>query len=236
MIAKQAFLPADIRKLEFTLADAFFNLAKQNWVRGGNLGMARQRALEQIDSFIASKDPNNPIVIELRRIIFLHRASWAKSIMFSQKSGDTIGLPTTKINKTKSWGAAEATAAFEKLNAQIEAAQEKPKDLNKNNNAFPKQEYARAAKLLEQRQDNLAAVKNTESLFSAAPTDDDKKETPEQKREAAFTNPKIGGAATPEQKREMVFSHPQFGNMTPDQIRAFLIKYHMEEQRQRSMK
>lgn len=73
-------------KLDRLLADLFFKFQRANWIRGGNLGRARQSALDLIRSFLDTLDPVHPVTQYLKSAAAKQRNRWAQSIMQSPKS------------------------------------------------------------------------------------------------------------------------------------------------------
>lgn len=98
-------------KLDRMLANLFFKLQRVNWVRHGNLGMARQKALDQIKSYLDTMDPVHPVVVYLKSAAAKHRNRWAQSIMQSRRSNEICRLTEP-----------EKASNIPKLDAQASAA------------------------------------------------------------------------------------------------------------------
>ncbi|MDR0741437.1 MAG: hypothetical protein LBF28_01545 [Rickettsiales bacterium] len=115
----QSLSRAEQDKLNYALAELFFGLARSNWVRGGSLGTARQKALDQMGSFLKSKNSNNPAVQYLYKTYMINKTKWAKVIMTSKKSENEISAPKENLSKGTAWGAKWVNRALAKLNGKI---------------------------------------------------------------------------------------------------------------------
>lgn len=113
----------DNKKLDYALAELFFGLSRANLTRSKNLGMARQKALEQIESFLKSKNPNNPTVKYLYQKYMENKSKWARAIMNSAKSADAIKLPPESQKKNEVLGAKWVNEALGKLNKKIKESE-----------------------------------------------------------------------------------------------------------------
>jgi hypothetical protein len=107
----------DQHNLEHDFIRFVLGLSKSNWVRGGNFGTARQKALEQAESFLKSKNSNNPVIQHLHQMFMKYQARWAKSIMTSKKS--EAECPKDNMDKSKAWGAKWVNESLGKLNNKI---------------------------------------------------------------------------------------------------------------------
>lgn len=112
------------QKLSYALAELFFGLARANWVRGNPmLGSARQKAIEQIDAFLASKNPANPAIQFLRHTAAAKRPEWSRVIMQSPRSSSVLNIPADKKQETAAWGAKWANAALGKINQIVKESE-----------------------------------------------------------------------------------------------------------------
>jgi hypothetical protein len=150
----------DQNKLNYALAELFFGLSRSNWVQGCKLGTARQKALEQIESFLKSKDPNNPVVKYLYKTYMENRARWAKAIVTSQKSEKTMDCPRENMNKSAAWGAKWVKSAMGELNARIEEFG--PKTATKEAASAP--EKPQEAVVVEMRSEELLPEQKKEAI------------------------------------------------------------------------
>jgi hypothetical protein len=116
---KQTLSKAEQDKLNFALAELFFGLSRANLTRASNLGVARQKALEQIGAYLESKDANNPAVQYMYRAYMANKAKWAKAIMTSTKSENAVNLQKEDMKKNEASGAKWVNEALNKLNAKI---------------------------------------------------------------------------------------------------------------------
>ena len=84
--------PMEIEKMKKDYVGMYYGLASINWGQGMTLGMAWQKALEQMDAFVASKAkiPNHPANSELIKYHNQFRRDMAKSIMTSDYTGEKL--------------------------------------------------------------------------------------------------------------------------------------------------
>jgi len=82
----------DIEKMKKDYVGMYYALVSINWGQGMTLGMAWQKALEQIDAFVASKMkiPNHPANSELVKYHNQFRRDRAKSIMTSEYADEKL--------------------------------------------------------------------------------------------------------------------------------------------------
>lgn len=88
-------LSAEIKKqIQKDYTAMFYSIAAINWCRGGTLGMAWQKGLEQMNSFVLTKmqQPNNPVGKYLSQFHNEFKKDMAKDIMTGQHSGDKLEL------------------------------------------------------------------------------------------------------------------------------------------------
>lgn len=83
---------AEITKLKKYYRDMYFGLTSINWGHGMTLGMAWQKALEQMDAFVAAKtkNQNHQVGAELAKIHKEFRRNMAKHIMTSEYSEEKL--------------------------------------------------------------------------------------------------------------------------------------------------
>ena len=76
----------DIKQMQKKYISMYYALTSINWGQGMTLGMAWQKALTQMDGFVATKTkiPNHPMAKELIKIHSEFRRDMAKSIMTSE--------------------------------------------------------------------------------------------------------------------------------------------------------
>ena len=82
----------DIEKLRKNYRFMYVGFACMNWAHGNTLGMAWQKALEQMESFVKSKmkNINNPVNIELIKIHTEFKREMSKHIMTSHNTNMTV--------------------------------------------------------------------------------------------------------------------------------------------------
>lgn len=82
----------EIEKMKKNYVGMYYALAAINWGQGITLGMAWQKALEQMDAFVASKTkiPNHPANAELKKYHNEFRRDMAKTIMTSEYTGEKL--------------------------------------------------------------------------------------------------------------------------------------------------
>jgi hypothetical protein len=119
----------DKQKLEHDFVRLVLGLSRSNWVRGGSLGTARQKALEQAKAYLKSKNPNNPVVQHLHQMLVKHKARWAKDIMTSGKS--EAKCPKEKLSESMSWGAEWVGESLDSLNGKIKQFEPKTNSIDR---------------------------------------------------------------------------------------------------------
>ena len=84
--------PEEIRKIGKNYRLMYFSFTSINWSQGMTLGMAWQKALEQMDSFIVTKTKlkNHPMNNELMKIHAEFRRDMSKHIMTSEYAEDKL--------------------------------------------------------------------------------------------------------------------------------------------------
>jgi hypothetical protein len=130
----------DKHNLEHDFIRFVLGLSRSNWVRGGSLGTARQKALEQAEAYLKAKNPNNPVVQHLHQTFMKHKARWAKAIMTSGKS--EAKCPKEKLSKSMSWGAKWVNESLGSLNGKI-------KQFEPKTNTWARDQEAVSAKMPE---------------------------------------------------------------------------------------
>jgi len=82
----------EIKQITKNYRDMYFALTSINWGMGMTLGMAWQKALEQMDSFVAAKTKveNHPMNAELTKIHREFRRNMAKHIMTSEYAEEKL--------------------------------------------------------------------------------------------------------------------------------------------------
>jgi len=133
----------DKEKLSAAYFKLYFGLTFANWLRGGTLGAAWHRAMQQVAAMINSKNAANPAAMYLRQVHAAHKARWAKVIMTNPNRDKEIEC--SDKNRAKWTGAAnknvgDAMATVNGVLAAYKSA-EKP-------DAKPAQ-YATAAQKLQ---------------------------------------------------------------------------------------
>ena len=93
---EQQKLPKEtIEEMKKNYTKMYFAFTSINWASGKTLGMSWQKALEQMDSYVATKTKmqNHPIGTELMKIHNSFRREMAKSIMTSQHANEKLQEP-----------------------------------------------------------------------------------------------------------------------------------------------
>jgi hypothetical protein len=138
----------DKHNLEHDFIRFVLGLSRSNLVRGGSLGTARQKALEQAGAYLRAKNPNNPIVWHLNQAFMRHKARWAKAIMTSNKSESKC--PRENLGKSMAWGAKWVNESLGNLNDKI-------KQFEPKTNTYVRAQRAVSAKTPEPAQGQVAA-------------------------------------------------------------------------------
>lgn len=116
----------------------FLGLVASNYANGKNtLGIARQRALEQLDGYIDTKtDKTNPIISYMSEIHAGAKKHWARENMLDKNANNI--LEPQMLQQYKEYGAKETKQALTQLNdfieqhkqTNVEFASEKGKSIN----------------------------------------------------------------------------------------------------------
>ncbi len=85
----------------------YFSLAAVNWCQGTTLGIAWQKALEQMDSFIKAKIKveNHPMTKWLAKIHSRHHREMSKEIMTNQNANNKISMSPESAKKWSAFSA-----------------------------------------------------------------------------------------------------------------------------------
>lgn len=99
---QQTLSPETKKQIRKDCIGMFFSLAAINWCHGGSLGMAWQKGLEQMESYIKTKtkNPGNPVGIYLAEVYAKLKHDMAKTIMTSPHSQEPLKL---NEESKKSW-------------------------------------------------------------------------------------------------------------------------------------
>lgn len=119
--------PEDKKAIEKGLGDLFFGLAWTNWLNGATLGIAWQKALEQVDSFVAGKNQNNPATKYLREVAAANKARMSRIIMTSSYSNEKMNCPPEKFKEWSELGTKWTNDGLKQLNDKFKQFEpEKP--------------------------------------------------------------------------------------------------------------
>lgn len=86
----------DKKKISDAYFKLYYGLTFANWMRGGTLANAWFQALEQVKSFISSKNAQNSAAMYMRQVNAAHNARWSKIIMTNPNKDKTVQCPPDK--------------------------------------------------------------------------------------------------------------------------------------------
>ncbi|MBN1281974.1 MAG: hypothetical protein JW985_03320 [Alphaproteobacteria bacterium] len=119
LLNEKKLSPGDKKIIEQGAGNLFFGLAWTNWLNGGVLGSAWQKALNQMDSFIKTKNTSNPAVRYTREVADVGRARMSKVAMTNPCSNEEIGCPKEKFLKWAEIGAKWTNEGLSQLNTKL---------------------------------------------------------------------------------------------------------------------
>ncbi|MBN1324864.1 MAG: hypothetical protein JW974_01460 [Alphaproteobacteria bacterium] len=126
--------PEDKKPIEKGVGDLFFGLAWTNWINGSSLGSAWQKALNQVDSFIATKTQNNPATKYLREVAAVGKSRMSRIIMTNQNSNEKIDCPPEKIKEWSEIGSKWTSQGLQSLNDKVKEFEPEKKEFAIQNN------------------------------------------------------------------------------------------------------
>lgn len=122
----------DKKKISSAYFQLFYALSFTNWIQGKSLGQAWYKAIEQMKSFISSKNPENPTIMYMRQIFAAHKTKWSQHIMTSPLKDKVLELTPEKKQEWNMKVAKSVNEALKILNEKI-ALYEPEKKIDKNN-------------------------------------------------------------------------------------------------------
>lgn len=131
-------VPANIAKIvderdRKILADCYLKLfsgfAWVNWTGGHSLGRAWQTALTQCESFINTKNSNNPALKHLRNVFNSHKKYWSRIIMTHRDSGANIAETANSVAQMRAYGMHLIRQAIDKINLILARYNERIEEL-----------------------------------------------------------------------------------------------------------
>ncbi len=120
----QVLSDAEKHAIKTALKELWFGLARANTLDGIPMGVARQKAMAQVVSFVTgmtNSNPRNATLAYMQRALMENRGDWSKMIMNSKKSSQPVELPKDKINETQAWGARGVQEALVKLKTAVKS-------------------------------------------------------------------------------------------------------------------
>ncbi len=131
--------PEQKQELRRAYLKMYFGLALTLWANGKTLGAAWQTAMDQMKTFLKSKNQNNPATEYLRTVHAAHSARWARVIMTSKFSNTKLPQENTKlIESLRKFGAKNIRESMGKINQVMQqyAQPTQTKDMQKNTMAI----------------------------------------------------------------------------------------------------
>ncbi len=131
-------VPANIAKIvdegdRKILADCYLKLfsgfAWVNWTGGHSLGRAWQTALTQCESFINTKNSNNPALKHLRNVFNSHKKYWSRIIMTHRDSGANIAETANSVAQMRAYGMHLIRQAMDEINLILARYNERIEEL-----------------------------------------------------------------------------------------------------------
>lgn len=110
---------ADKKKLSDAYIKLFIGLSFSNWLRGQTLGQAWYNALEQLKSYIATKDKNNPAAMYLNQVYAAHSTKWKQVVMTNPNKDAKIECPPELKQKWTEFAAKDTSGALSVLNGTL---------------------------------------------------------------------------------------------------------------------
>lgn len=147
--------PEDKKVIEKGLGDLFFGLAWTNWMNGGSLGAAWQKALNQIDAFVFSKKQESAAIRYLREVASVAKTRMSRVIMTNSNSNKEIECPPEQKLEWLALGTKWTNQGLNGLNAKIKEFE--PKEFQENQQRFQNSQQNIMALWLWQNQQSHAA-------------------------------------------------------------------------------
>lgn len=116
---QQTLMPDEKKKLTAAYLETFFGLAMTNWLRGKTLGAAWYDAIGQMDSFIKTKNQNNPAAMHLAQFHGAQRVKWNKLAMTSNARDEKIEISAEQIDAMRKLAAQYTSRGLDKMNATL---------------------------------------------------------------------------------------------------------------------
>jgi len=124
----------------------FRSLIVINWCKGGTLGMAQQKSLEQMSSFVKTKsNPEHPMNKYLHALDNQHRREFSEYIMKNKYSEETVGINSELAQRWAKIATGNFQKAFKRMNEMYKQympqkqAEDKTKQVeNEKQNAYKK--------------------------------------------------------------------------------------------------
>lgn len=113
---EQTIDSATRKRLVDSYMKLFSGFAWINWARKQSLGRAWQSALGQCDSFLKSKNKNNPVAQYLNSVAQSHKAYWSRVIMTNKNSPNTIDKAPAEIKQLQQYGIKQIREAMDAIN------------------------------------------------------------------------------------------------------------------------
>ena len=124
----------DKKIIEKGVGDLFFGLAWTNWLKGSTLGHAWQKALEQVDGFVSSKNQDNPAAKHLREVAAIGKSRMSRVIMTNSNSNKKMECPPEKVQEWSEIGTKWTGQGLQQLNVKTKEFEPEKKESQQQNN------------------------------------------------------------------------------------------------------
>lgn len=128
--------PEDKKKIYDAYFQLYYNLTLVNWLKGGGLGQAWFKALQQLKSFVSSKRNENPAVVYMHKMYAAHNTRWSKILMTHPYKDETIKCPTDKKQEWEKTASKNINSGLGVLNEHLRKYETKQSQTQKPESVF----------------------------------------------------------------------------------------------------